>query len=117
MCMLSCFSCVQLFATLRTLAGKAPLSMGFSRQECWIGLSYPLPGELPYSGIKPMFLTSPALAGGFFTTSATWEAQIRLKENWFLLSHSLSRPFLFLTDIILIIETVKILNENEMTPY
>ena len=117
MYMLSCFSCVQLFATLWTLAGKDPLSMGFSKQECWIGLSYPLPGEFPYSGIEPMLLTSPALAGGFFTTSATWEAQIRLKENQFLLSHSLSRPFLFLIDIILVIETVKILNENEITPY
>ena len=117
MCMLSCFSCIQLFATLWTLAGKAPLSMGFSRQECWIGLSCLLPGELPYSGIEPMLLTSPGLAGGFFTTSATWEAQIRLKENQFLLSHSLSRPFLFLIDVILIIGTVKILNGNEMTPY
>ena len=115
--MLSCFSCVRLFATLWTVAGKAPSSMGFSRQECWIGLSYPPPGELPYPRIEPMLLTSPALAAGSFTTSATWEVQIRLKENQFLLSHSLSRPFFFLIDIILIIETVKILNGNEMTPY
>ena len=33
-----------------------------------------LPGDLPDTGIKPASLTSPALAGGFFTTSATWEA-------------------------------------------
>ena len=79
MYMLSCFSCVQLFATLWTLAGKDPLSMGFSKQECWIGLSYPLPGEFPYSGIEPMLLTSPALAGGFFTTSATWEAHLHVR--------------------------------------
>ena len=38
-------------------------------------LPCPLPGDLPYPGIKPMFLKSPALAGGFFTTSTTWEAQ------------------------------------------
>ena len=66
-CMLSCFSCVQLFATLRTLAGKAPLSMGFSRQECWIGLPCPPPGNLPDPGIEP---TSPVLAGVFITTTA-----------------------------------------------
>ena len=48
-------------------------SMGFSRQEYWIGLPCPPPGDLPDPGIKPASLTSPALAGGFFTTSATWE--------------------------------------------
>ena len=32
-------------------------------------------GNLPELGIEPMSLTSPALAGGFFSTSATWEAQ------------------------------------------
>ena len=39
--------------------------MGFSRQECWSGLPFLLPGDLPVPGIKPAFL---ALAGGFFTT-------------------------------------------------
>ena len=32
-CVLSHFSCVQLFATPWTVAHQAPLSMGFSRQE------------------------------------------------------------------------------------
>ena len=50
------------------------MSMGFSRQEYWSGLPHPLPGDLPDSGIKPESLVSPALADGFFTTSATWEA-------------------------------------------
>ena len=40
-CMLSCFSHVQLFATLWTIACQAPLSMGFSRQEDWSGLPRP----------------------------------------------------------------------------
>ena len=31
--------------------------------------------DLPYQRIKPTFLVSPALAGGVFTTSTTWEAQ------------------------------------------
>jgi len=47
-----------------TVANRAPLSMGFSRQEYWSGLSFPAPGALPYSGIDPK---SPALAGRFFT--------------------------------------------------
>ena len=53
-------------------------SMGFSRQEYRSGLPFAFPGNLPNSGIEPMSFTSPslALAGGFFTTSATWEAQV-----------------------------------------
>ena len=47
--------------------------MRFSRQEYWNGLPCPPPGDLPDPEIKPTFLMSPALAGGFFTTSATWE--------------------------------------------
>ena len=53
----------------------ATLSMGFSRQEYWSGLPFPSPEDFPDPGIEPMSLESPALAGGFFTTSATWEAQ------------------------------------------
>ena len=56
-------------------AHQAPLSMEFSRQEYWSGLPCPPPGDLPDSGIEPMSLMSPALAGRFFTTSTTWEAQ------------------------------------------
>ena len=73
-CMLSCFSHVRLFATLWTIACQAALSMGFSRQEYWSGLPCPSPGDLPNPGIEPVPLMSPALAGGFFTTSDTWEA-------------------------------------------
>ena len=48
--------------------------MGFSRREHWSGLPFPSPGDLPDLGIKPVSLASPALTGGFFTTTATWEA-------------------------------------------
>ena len=72
--MLSCFSHVSLCVTLGTVACQAPLSMGFSRQEYWGRLQCPPPGDLPDPGIEPMSLTSPTLAEGFFTTSATWEA-------------------------------------------
>ena len=63
-----------LFATPWTVAQKLRLlcPWGFSRQEYWSGLLCPPPGNLPDSGIKPV---SPALAGGFFTTSTTWEVQ------------------------------------------
>jgi len=46
----------------------------FSRQECWSGLPCPLPGDLLNPGIQPTSLKTPAVAGGFFTTSTTWEA-------------------------------------------
>ena len=48
-----------------TIVCQAPLSVGFFRQEYWSGLPFPSPGGLPNPGMK---LTSPALAGGFFTT-------------------------------------------------
>ena len=48
--------------------------MGFSRLEDWSGLLCPPPGDLPDPGTKPTPLTSPALAGGFFTAGVTWEA-------------------------------------------
>ena len=69
-CMLSPFSGVQLFAILRIIAHQAPLSMEFSRQEYCSACPCPLPGDLPDSRVEP-HLTSPALAGGFFTTSTT----------------------------------------------
>ena len=52
-------------------SAAAPLYMGFPRQEYGVSLPFPSPGDLPNPGIKPMFLASPALAGRFFTTSAT----------------------------------------------
>ena len=70
-CMLSRFSHVRLFVTV---AHQAPLSLGFSRQQYWSGLPFPPAGDLPNPGIKPRSLTSPVLAGGLFTTSATWKA-------------------------------------------
>ena len=57
--------------TLKTVARQAPLSMGFSRQEYWSRLP---PSGDPDPGIEPASLVSSALASGFFTTSATWEA-------------------------------------------
>ena len=44
---------VRLFATPWTVAYQAPPSMGFSRQECWSGLPFSSPGDLPDPGIEP----------------------------------------------------------------
>ena len=57
------------------VACQTPLSTGFSRQEYWSRLPFPSPGGLPYPGVEHVSLMSPALAGEFFTTSTTWEAQ------------------------------------------
>ena len=70
--MLSHFSYVQLFTPLWTVAHQAPLSIGFSRQKLleWVAML----SSRGSSGSRdqPAPLMSPALAGGFFTTSATW---------------------------------------------
>ena len=60
----------------------APLSMGFFRQGYWSGLPCPPPGNLPDLGIKPTSLMSPALAGGFFTVSSTWEALLHSYQHY-----------------------------------
>ena len=69
---------VRLFAVPWTVAHQVPLSMELSRQEYWSGLPFSSPEDLPDPGITPSSLTSPALAGGFFTTSATWQALSRV---------------------------------------
>ena len=68
--MLRHFARVQLFMTLGIVARQAPLSMA----EYWSGLPCSPARDLPYPGIDSMSLMSPALAGGFFTTSVSWEA-------------------------------------------
>ena len=68
-CLLSCFSHVQLFVALWTVACQAPLSMEFSKQEYRNELPLPAPGDLPGPGIEPRSLASPALPVGFFTAA------------------------------------------------
>ena len=74
------FSHVHVCATLWTVAQQAPWCMAFSRQEYWSGLPFTSPEDLPDPGINPISLTSPALAGSFFTIIATWEA-LSLNHN------------------------------------
>ena len=58
-------SCVQLLATIWTVAHQVLPSVGFQRQEYWSGLLFPTPGDLPNPGTEP---GSSALEGRFFTT-------------------------------------------------
>ena len=68
-------SCLTL-ATPWTIAHQAPLSMGFPRKEYCSRLPFLSPGDLPDSGVKPVFLVSPELAGKFFTTEPPWKPHI-----------------------------------------
>ena len=70
------------FTTIWTVAGQDPLSMEFFRQEYWSGLLFPSAGDLPNPGSEPVPLSSPALAGGFFTTTAIWEAIFKFIGLW-----------------------------------
>ena len=68
LCMYSqLFVRVWLFVIPWTVACQASLSMEFSRQGYWSGLSFPPPGNLLDPGIEPASPAPPALVGGFFT--------------------------------------------------
>ena len=67
---------------------QALLCRGFSRQEYWNGSACPPPGDLPDPGMEPMCLMCPALARGFFTTSATWEALVNHVKEMNVACHS-----------------------------
>ena len=64
---------VQLFAT--PAAHRAPLSLGFSRQEYWSGLPFPSPGDLPDPGMEPQ---SPALQADALSSEPPGEPFV----NW-----------------------------------
>ena len=73
-CEVSYFSHVRLFVTPWTVACQSPLSMGFSRQEYWSGLSCPPPGESSWPKDQTHVSCVSCIAGRFFTHWATWEA-------------------------------------------
>ena len=72
---------VQFFATPWTVSHQVPLSMGFSKQEYWSGLSFPPPWDLPDPGIEPTSPVSPVLAIGFFTTEQSWVLLLLKKKK------------------------------------
>ena len=63
--------CPSLWTQLWTVAHQTLCPWGFSKQEYWVGLPCPPPGDLPDSRTEPNSLMSPALAGEFFTTRTT----------------------------------------------
>ena len=65
---------VQLFATPRTVACQASLSMRFPRHEYWSGLPFPLPGDPPNSGIEPASHVSLCIGRWVLFHSANWQA-------------------------------------------
>ena len=67
-CVVSHFSRVPLFVTPWIVAHQAPPSIGFSQLEYWSALPFLSPGDFPDPRTEPMSLTSPELAGRFFTT-------------------------------------------------
>ena len=69
---------VWLFATPWTVAYQAPLSLGFSRQECWRGLPFPSPGYLPNPGIEP---GSPALQADALPSAPPGKPNLHDKEG------------------------------------
>ena len=74
------------FVTPWTVTHQASLSIGFPREEYWIGLPISSPGDLPDPGIEPR---SPALAGRFFTTESLGKLELLLfffNFNWRLIT-------------------------------
>ena len=58
---------------MNKIACQAPLSIGFPRQEYWIGLPFPSPGDLPNSGTEPW---SPTLLVNFLPSKLPRKAGI-----------------------------------------
>ena len=69
--------------TLGTVACQAPLSMGFSRQEHWSGLSFSPPGDLPDPGIETTSLMSPALQADSFPLEPLGKRKLLPRDNYY----------------------------------
>ena len=82
---------VRLFATSWTVAYQAPPSMGFSRQECWSGLPFSSPGDLPDPGIEP---GSPALQADALPSEPPGKSQNKIRVSNFptIIQHSSGSP-------------------------
>ena len=111
LCVLNHFSCVQLFVTLWVVAHQAHLSMRFSRQEYWSGLSCPPPGVLLHPGIKPMCVMSPPLTGRSLPLASPGKPKkstklLHFKKILFSLCYSDSLIFIILSSRSLICSSV-----------
>ena len=93
---ISYICCIQLCYSW-TVACQAPLSMGFPRIDYLNGLPFPSLGDLPDPNIKP---TSPALAGGCFTTESPGKPcgiyiQWNIIQYWCMLHHGWALKILY----------------------
>ena len=77
---LFCCSLAQLCLILCDPMNCSP-PVEFSKQKYWSGLPFPTSGTLPYPRMEPGYPVSPTLVGGFFTTTATWEAPNRARAT------------------------------------
>ena len=68
---------IQIFATPWTVAHRAPLSVGFPRQEYWGGLPFPSPRDLPNPGVEPLSLAWMEILYHW----AIWEVQAEITSN------------------------------------
>ena len=81
------FNHVRLFVTLWTVAHRAVLSMGFSRQDSWSGLPFPPPGDLPSPGVKPKSPMYPPLQAVSLPTEQSWKL-FKIRGHVFIYSHA-----------------------------
>ena len=93
---LSCFSCVWLFAMLWTVAHQFPLSMGFYKQEYWSGLPCALLGDLPHPGIETMHWQAGSLP---LTSPVNPTKRQREKANSLFLFRSCNIHFILPSDV------------------
>ena len=90
----SSLSCVRLFVTPRTVAYKAPPSMGFSKQEYWSGLPFPSPGDLSDPGIEPGLKTqrnNPSINESIDMNLRKLQEIVKDREAWCAAVHEVAK--------------------------
>ena len=106
-------SLVQHFATIWTVAHQALLSMGFPRQEYWIGLPFPSPGDLPDPGIKPESSVFPAFQPDSLPSESSGKTQLAVwSGNNISLDLSSQKPSFQGVLILNVVQTCSILHIN-----
>ena len=97
----SSLSCVRLFVTPRTVAYKAPPSMGFSKQEYWSGLPFPSPGDLSDPGIEPGLKTqrnNPSINESIDMNLRKLQEIVKDREAWSVAIHGVTKSWTRLRD-------------------
>ena len=86
---------MKMFVIPWTVAHQTPLSIRLSRQKYWSRLPFPPPEDLPYLGIKPVSLASPALAGRLLTIASPGKKHIKKQRHKFADNSSYSQSYGF----------------------